>query len=205
MEWLIWGVSSLLLLAKSVKDSVPSTPTPSVCSRAKLRNTYINKIKSNNVESSCLTKFSVKMQQGTPESFMLFLILEYLHHLVWSARQSSSEWPLHPSSPRGPGWCQPLRCGRWAPVPRGHLGAAPGTQHNRVSVNWTPLCNKAWYISTSLLNYLFFPFYILQMYQLHHFHQIHIYFYWYIILERVLHVIHLRNTLCDKILKKMCT
>lgn len=136
------------------------------------------------------------------QSFMLFPILEYLHHLVWSARQSSSEWPLHPSSPRGPGWCQPLRCGRWAPVPRGHLGAAPGTKHNRVSVNWTPLCNKAWYISTSLLNYLFFPFYILQMYQLHHFHQIHIYFYWYIILERVLHVIHLRNTLCDKILKK---
>lgn len=93
------------------------------------------------------------------QSFMLFLILEYLHHLVWSARQSSSEWPLHPSSPRGPGWCQPLRCGRWAPVPRGHLGAAPGTQHNRVSVNWTPLCNKAWYISTCLLSYLFFPFY----------------------------------------------
>lgn len=53
MELLIWGVSSLLLLAKSVKDSVPSTSTPSVCSRAKLRNTYmyINKIKSINVES----------------------------------------------------------------------------------------------------------------------------------------------------------
>lgn len=93
------------------------------------------------------------------QSFMLFLILEYLHHLVWSARQSSSEWPLHPSSPRGPGLCRPLRCGRWAPVPRGHLGAAPGTQHNGVSVNWTPLCNKAWYISTCLLSYLFFPFY----------------------------------------------
>lgn len=98
---------------------------------------------------------SAKMQQGTPESFMLFLLLEYLHHLVWSARQSSSEWPLHPSSPRGLGWCQPLRCGRWAPVPRGHLGAAPGTKHNRVSVNWTPLCIKHFYY---LLNDIFFPF-----------------------------------------------
>lgn len=100
---------------------------------------------------------SAKMQQGTPESFMLFLILEYLHHLVWSERQSSSEWPLHPSSPRGPGWCQPLRCGRWAPVPRGHLGAAPGTKHNRVSINWTPLCIKHFYYP-SYLYFLSFPF-----------------------------------------------
>lgn len=85
-----------------------------------------------------LTKFSVKMLQETSASFLLFLIFEYSHHPVWSVRQSSSEWPLHPSSPRGPGLCQLLRCGHWAPVPRGHLGAAPGTKHNRISVNRTP-------------------------------------------------------------------